>query len=119
MYTEIQRRPDQFVQLSDFGFRYGLLRGEQYLTNTNVDSYVATLGAAIVNQTSFEDAKKLKVSTLIIRGKLDPLVIGRNFTKLEKVNPNITVRSVLAGHDIRGRFVGATVAAIKSVLNNK
>lgn len=119
MYTEIQRRPDQFVQLSDFGFRYGLLRGEQYLTNTNVDSYVATLGAAIVNQTSFEDAKKLKVSTLIIRGKLDPLVIGRNFTKLEKINPNITVRSVLAGHDIRGRFVGAAVAAIKYVLNNK
>ena len=119
MYNEVQKRPEQFVQLSDFGFRYGLLRGEQYLTNTNVDSYVATLGAAIVDQTSFEDAKKLKVPTLIIRGKLDPLVIGRNFTKLEKANPNIAVKSILAGHDIRGKFVGAVVSALKVNLSIK
>ena len=118
LYAAIQKYPEHFVQLSDLGFKYKLLRGEQYLTNTNVSSYVATLEAAIVNQTSLEDAKKLRVPTLIIRGKFDPLVIARNLTKLEKANPNISLKTVLSGHDIHGRFVGAVVSAIKSVLNN-
>lgn len=113
MYTTIKDHPEQFVHLSELGFKYKLLRGEQYLNDTNVESYVAALEASIINQTSLKDAYDLNVPTLILKGNFDPLVVSKNFTQLARTNKNITVRNILSGHDIKGRMIGAVVKAVK------
>ena len=117
LYNTIKDHPEQFVHLSELGFKYKLLRGEQYLNGTNVDSYVAALEASIINQTSLEDSYKLKIPTLILKGSFDPLVVSKNFMQLAHANKNVTVRNVLAGHDIKGRMIGAVIKAIKESID--
>lgn len=116
LYRTVQEYPSQFVYLTKLGFKYKLLRGDHNISAETIGTYVATLDSAIVNQTSLSDAQKLKVSTLIIRGRLDPLVVPRNLSSLAKSNPNISLQAIAAGHDIRGRFVPAVVAAVKDSL---
>lgn len=113
LYTTIKDHPEQFLHLSELGFKYKLLRGEQYLNDTNVDSYVAALEASIINQTSLADSYNLKVPTLMLKGSFDPLIVPKNLTQLARGNKNITVRTVLSSHDIKGRMIGAVVKAVK------
>ncbi len=112
MYKSAQKHPELYMRLTALGLKYGLINKTFNLTTENVDSYMAALGSMIINQTSLDDARSLKVPTTIIRGTLDPMVVSRNYTKLAKANPNIVVQSVLASHEVRGRFVPAVVAAI-------
>lgn len=112
IYGAAQQRPEQFVRLASFAIKYGLANKGFSITNDTVDTYMATLESAIVNQTSFEDAKNLNKPIHIIRGTLDPVVIGRNIKDLAKLNPNITTSTVAASHDIRGLFVPAVTNVI-------
>lgn len=114
LYRAAEDYPEKFIYLNRLGFKYKLLRGDQNITNETIGTYLATLNSAILNQTSLADAKKLNVSTLIIRGRLDPLIIPRNLTNLAKANPNVTLKTISSGHDIRGRFVTAVIDAINS-----
>src|SRR5690606_32949013 len=59
IYGAAQQRPEQFVRLAGFAIKYGLANKGFSITNDTVDTYMATLQSAIVNQTSFEDAKEL------------------------------------------------------------
>ncbi len=71
----------------------------------NVASYVAALESSIVNQTSLEDAARLKLPVTILYGTLDPVVIGGHIQKLAKNQPNVTAKKITTGHDILGRYV--------------
>lgn len=116
IYSAAQKRPEQFVRMASFAIKYGLANKGFNITSDTVDTYMATLESAIINQTAFEDAKHLDKPIHIIRGTLDPVVIARNIKDLSKLNPNITVSTVAASHDIRGLFVPAVVKAITKVL---
>ena len=80
---------------------------------------MATLGASIVNQSSYTDAYHLSTSTIMIRGSLDLLVIPKNLKRIIKANPVVRLRTIVAGHEIKGRYVNATVQAIDDCLNKK
>ena len=71
----------------------------------NVDAYVAALEASIVNQTSLQDAAKLKLPVTILYGALDPVVIGSNIRGLAKNSENIIAKKITTGHEIVGRYV--------------
>lgn len=112
LYRTAINRPDEFLKLSAVAMRYDLINKSFSVTNDNVDSYMAALESMIINQTSLDDARKLTVPTTIIRGTLDPFVVGKNLKKLAKANPRVSIRTVLAGHEVKGRFVNAVVAAL-------
>lgn len=116
LYRSALKRPNEFIKLSAFAMKYGLINKSFNVTVNNVESYMATLESMIINQTSFDDAHKLKVQTRILRGTLDPLVIAPNLKKLARENPNVTLSNVIAGHEIKGRFIPAVVEAIKAQL---
>lgn len=117
LYEAATQHPAHFKRLADTTRRYKLVRGPYNLSNEHMDSYMAALSAMIVRQTSLDDAYSLRVPTTIIRGTLDPLVVKKNYTDLAKSNPAITLRSVLAGHNIYGRFVPAVVKAVTEHLH--
>lgn len=114
MYTAAVDRPDQFLKLSTLAMKYNLVNESFNVTEANVASYMATLRTMIINQTSLLDAQKLTVPTTIIRGTLDPFIVAGNIQQLKKLNPNIHVKSVLAGHEVRGNFIKAVVAQIQA-----
>lgn len=97
--------------------RYRLINKTFNVTTDNVDSYMAALSAMIINQTSLHDAYNLKVLTTIIRGTLDPVVIAKNLNRLQKLNPLVTVKAIIAGHEVKGRYVKSVVKVIHTQLD--
>lgn len=113
LYQSALKRPDQLVKLSAYALRYGLVHPTFNLTNENIHGYMSALESIILNQSSLQDAYSLRVPTTIIRGSFDPLVIGKHVKNLAKHNPEVELRTIIAGHDITGRYVPAITQAIE------
>lgn len=113
IYRSVLERPSEFSRLSAFATKYKLVNDTFTVTPENLDSYMATLEAAIIDQTAYHDALTLKVPTIILRGLFDPFVINRNLKELSRKNIRIELRTVPAGHELAGAYIPAVVAAIE------
>jgi len=119
LYLAIRSNPVGFAKLTSFATKYRLVNPGFNVTAENIAPYVAALEGMILNQTSFDDALKLKVPTYIIRGNLDPFVISGNLKVLKQENPNISVTTIAAGHEVRGLFLKAINRKLEDILGNK
>lgn len=121
LYRLASHHPNDFVKMSNIAARFGLVNQAFSLNGDNEMAYMNALEATIINQTSLEDAKHLKVPMQILYGRLDPVVVLRNLRYLVKGNQHATLSLVLAGHEVQGPlFVKATLAAInKAIGSNK
>lgn len=119
IYRTVKKYPEKFLQVAAVAMRYKLINNDFSVTDKNIDSYMATLETTIINQTSFEDAMKLKLPINILHGTLDPVVVARNLKDLARDHDNIKLQLVLSGHEIKGRMVDATVGAISQASNKK
>ena len=105
----------RLVKLAAMAMKYKLISPAFSVTDENINSYMATLSASIVQQTSLVDAESLHLPISIIRGKLDPVVLLPNIKKLQKINPQVKLTQIAAGHEVTGRFIPATTEAILDV----
>lgn len=112
LYRLIHRHPEQTIKISALALRLGLVNKAFSLDEKALPSYMGALEASIINQTSLEDAKRLKKPTHVLAGRLDPVVVGRNLKELAATNPHVELTSVTAGHEVQGRLVPAAVSAI-------
>jgi len=119
LYTSVRTHPEQFIKLSKFAMKYNLINKSFSVTLDNIDTYMAALEAMIINQTSLNDAQRLRMPIKIIKGTLDPFVVGKNLRQAAKHNDNIDLKTILAGHEIRGMFIPAVVKAIEETLGAK
>lgn len=119
IYRLAMNKPDQFLQMSAVAMKYNLINKSFNVTSENIDSYMNTLESMVINQTSYVDALHLNVPTLILRGTLDPLVVGKNIRSITKSNPLVSSRTVVASHEVKGLFVSATVKAVKQQLHQQ
>jgi cis-3-alkyl-4-acyloxetan-2-one decarboxylase len=117
IYNAVRLRPSQFVRISAFAKRYGLVNPSFNVTEQNVDTYMTALEAMVINQTSFEDAKKINKPTQILRGTIDPFIVSSNLRQLARFNKYISIKSVMAGHDIRGQYIPVVLEAIKKAID--
>jgi len=102
----------QFLKLAALASKYQLIGPSFSVTDENIASYMATLSASIVQQTSLQDAEKLDTRVRIIHGTFDPVVVPRNLKHLKKQNPQVTVKDIAAGHEIKGRFIPVITEAV-------
>lgn len=119
IFTAMQRRPEQFVRMSALAMRYKLVNKSFSVNDENIHSYIGALQASIVNQTAFDDAKKLKMNTRILHGSLDPVVVYSNLKSLAAANPHITVSNVLASHEIKGMYTKRVVNTIVDLIDKE
>jgi pimeloyl-ACP methyl ester carboxylesterase len=120
IYRAIRKNPEQFIKISQLAAKYGLINKSFDLSDENVHSYMSALEASIINQTSLQDAIKLKrVPIHLIHGILDTVVIGKNLKYLSKHNQNVTFSTVMAGHDVRGLYVPAVIKAVQAAISDK
>lgn len=118
-YRKVQQHPEEFLKFSAVAKKYGLVNKSFNVTRDHVGSYMGALEASIVNQTSLEDAKKLNKPMTIIHGTLDPVVIRRNLKELTEVNANAELKTIVAGHEVKGRYVPFLVRTIIDTLPKK
>lgn len=114
LYARMNKYPNEIVALSQLAIKHKLINQAYDVNPDNITAYLSALEASIVNQTSLEDAKKIRQSVRIIHGKFDPVVIAANLRELERFNPHVTVTTVLGAHEVKGQLVGATIQAIQA-----
>jgi pimeloyl-ACP methyl ester carboxylesterase len=117
IYRAIQNNPEQFLKISALAVRYGLVNKSYSVTEDDVHSYMGALEASIINQTSLQDAIKIKKPIQIIYGALDAVVIGKNLKYLVKHNSNATLTTIIAGHELARLYVPAVVKAISTAVS--
>lgn len=115
LYAQAIKHPKTFFKVTDLVTKYKMTDKSFHVDETNVASYMATLQAAIINQTSLSDAQGLKVPIVIIRGRLDPLVLTSNI-KILKNNKNVHVKNITASHDLSDRYVNAILAELDGTI---
>jgi len=115
LYARMVTHPEELLALSRIFKRLGLVNKSFNLTRDNSASYISALEASIINQTAFDDAVRLKVPTYIFHGRLDPIVIYRNLKTVAQRNPNITLTTVLAAHEVEGLYVNAIAKTIDEI----
>lgn len=116
LFKSVHRHPEEFMKISAIAMKYNLVNKSFNINQNNISSYMAALESMIINQTSLDDAKKISVPTTIIKGSLDPFVVGSNIKRLVKANKNIRLKTIVAGHEIKGRYVKPVVAVINEHL---
>jgi len=117
LYRRMQKYPQTLESLSPLIVKLNLASKALDINAGNVRSYVAALESSIVNQTSLEDAAKLKLPITILYGVLDPVVIGSNIRLLAKQNENIVEKKITTGHEVVGRYVKFVANEISAVVN--
>ncbi len=111
-YKLVKDHPEQLMRLSVLALKLGLVNKAFNLTRDDLASYLGALESSIINQTSLEDAKRLKKPVRIIIGRLDPVVVTRNIKELAAANKHVSYTIIMAGHEVQGRFVPAVTTAI-------
>lgn len=119
IFKTVKKHPEQFLQFASIATRHKLINAVFNVSQDNVESYMDTLESAIINQTSFDDVKKLNQPILIIHGIFDPLVVDKNIKGLARDHANITAKSVLSGHEITGLMTSAVVGVIQKEMLGK
>jgi pimeloyl-ACP methyl ester carboxylesterase len=114
IYRLLQQHPREFASLAALLVKYRLVEKPFSVNDKNVDIFMAALEASIVNQSSFEDAQRLRKPMTILCGALDPVVIRKNLQQIAEANDQAKLSTVLlAGHPVIGPYVGAVVKAIE------
>lgn len=113
LYRQVKKHPEEVVKLAAFALKLGLVNKSFSLTHNDAPAYMNALEASIINQTSLNDAIRLKVPMQILYGKLDPVVVLKNLRTLERSNASATVTTLLAAHEVQGAtFIRAVTDAI-------
>ncbi len=116
LYQIMATRPDDTERILRFAGKYNLINSGFTPENISVPAYLATLEAAIINQTSLQDALTIKRPMHIISGKLDPVVLDRNIKTIIDANSRASWTSVVGGHEIMGLMQSSVVKAVKRAI---
>lgn len=119
LYAEMNRNPHRALKLLQFVSRLRIINPGFRVDADNIDAYLSTLTAAIMNQTTYHDARKLRTPTLILAGRFDLLVITANLREIARHNPHVTLRRINAGHEIHGLYTRELIRSINHFLEEK
>lgn len=117
MHGIMRDNPDATERILRMAGKYYLINPGFKVSNVNVNSFLASLETAILNQQSYKDILRIKHPTRIITGKLDVLVINDVIKNIVQQKPSITWKSVIGGHEVTGNVQRASIEAIKSAVN--
>lgn len=104
IYKNVRRYPQTLEMLLPVITKLNLAASKIDLHTKNMAVYVEALESSIINQTSLQDVEALKLPITILYGTLDPVVIGSHIQKLASNHKNITVKKIVTGHEIVGRY---------------
>ena len=116
-YRYIKNNPDDFIKVSKVAMRLGMVNKSFSIDRDSAPVYMNALESSIINQTSLDDALKLRVPTQVLYGRLDPVVIYKNLRYLANNNHNVRLITVLAAHEVQGLFLDAAIKAITAAID--
>jgi cis-3-alkyl-4-acyloxetan-2-one decarboxylase len=119
LYRRATKNPVHFIKLSALAMRVRLIGATHEITEENIHTYISALESSIINQSSLDDAKKLKQPVRVLHGIFDPVVVGANLREVARTNPKVSMRHIVASHEIKGNYRKEVIAAIKEMMRYK
>lgn len=104
VYKVLQRYPKNTERALLLAKRYYVKRtGLKVTPGININSYLMSLEAAIINQDTIDHIGQVRAPITIVSGSRDPLVIARNLQAVATSNQSIRYLNVRrAGHNVVG-----------------
>ncbi len=115
-YRLVMKYPDQFEKIVPLAEKLGIVSHAFNVKGEHAKVYVAALESSIINQSSLDDIRKLRLPITIIYGALDPVVIGTYMTQLGREKQNIMVKRLVVGHEINGIYVGLLARELEKLV---
>lgn len=109
MYKILYRNPRNTERALLLAKRFYIKRtGVTVASGVNVESFLAALRAAIINQSTIDHINDVRAPIHILSGSRDPLVVPRNLKELAMTNQSITHTVIKkAGHNVVGVMLHA------------
>lgn len=115
-YRLVKKHPKKLEMIAPLAKKLGITTKVFDVTGEKAKVYVAALESSIINQSSLDDVRKLRLPITILYGLLDPVVIGSYLKQLEGAKENIIVKSLPVAHEIAGVYVKYIVTEIEQTL---
>lgn len=113
IYRQAIKHPSLLVRVARLAKKYRLSDKTSSITDESLFTYLATLEAAIINQTSLDDAMDLQIPITVIRGRLDPLVVPANLKLLAKTSPKVKLKTISAAHELNKKYFSAILPELQ------
>lgn len=113
IYRQLVKLPKSVVRMYNVATRLNLLGFSKVeLSEENFTSFEGTLRAGIISQTAGKHLANMQIPTRIIFGIADPFIVAGNLSKLAKINPNITIKTLAGTHAVRESTLKAILSSI-------
>ena len=96
----VENNPQKSVLIATRLAKNKFVPGAFSLTEPTLQPYLKAMQASIIDQSAYSDVATLKVPVKIIYGSFDPFVVGGNLRRLNKISPYISLKRILAFHDV-------------------
>lgn len=83
------------------------------------EGFAKAMDQVILNRDNLKTFRKIKLPTLLLHGRFDPLVVGGNLKLVEELNPQVEMMTVTAGHDISALKRVKITEKLKEVLKHE
>lgn len=117
VHTAFSSKTDTIAKLVGLLAQYKFVNQGFDASKVDMPTFLGTLEAAIINQTSMRDLERLRQPVTIITGKLDPFVSEGTIKRLSAAHSSISHTSVLASHEIIGLMEPVVTKTIRRALS--
>ena len=104
LYTIASKNPSLLVRFFNLGQKLRLVHPSMSVTEDNIETFVRTLHASIINQRTIKDIAKVRVPITIINGIFDPFIVRGNLVELRNTHNNVHLVDIAAGHNISDHY---------------
>lgn len=112
LYDFASKKPLLLINLFSMGQKLRLLSPSVQVTEDNIEAFMKSLHASIINQRTIDDISKVKAPITIISGAFDPFIIHANLATLRDTYTNVQLVDVTAGHNISKAYRTEIVSAL-------
>lgn len=119
LYKWAAKSPSLVIDAYNVAKKLRLAHPSIAVNDGNIDMFIKTLHASIINQRVLLDIAQIKKPIVTINGLLDPLVVRSNLVKLRKANENIRVIDIPTSHSVTKLYNGTIVKVILECLENR
>lgn len=111
----LRARQDMAQKLNRYGRRLKIFAPDFVVDEKNLLGTMRSVEMAIENQATYDHIKTITVPTTLMYGRLDPFLIKKYYRALSRANPNVSVASVVAGHEIANSRLFSNRLVVKLV----
>ena len=111
----VEKYPEKAVQIASLAANSKFVPGAFSLSHSTLKPYITAMQSAIIDQSAYRDVANLRVPVQIIYGSFDPFVVGGNLRKLSKASQYITLKRILAFHDVSELYKKPILKALEKL----